>query len=263
MSKNIIINNNNKENYDNNINNELINTINKEIQSLENEIGNEKKFKEIDLIKNEINKFFNNNNFLNNENDYDIDNLKNKLKFINEIDIIKQSNNIKIVLTSIHNIFINVTNNYSFKEKVYNEIIIKKFQKEIENLLLKIKFPIFDGQILLNIFDKIQNENSEAILIIKKYFLILNELYKEYSEECNKGILNNNKKNENIEIIYEFLFKRIISSILINNNNVNNNKNILKDKLIETFDTLIIYLNKTFINLSELLSIFSSRDENK
>ena len=262
MSKNIINNNNNKENFDNNINNELINTINKEIQNLENEIGNEKKFKEIDLIKNEINKFFNNNKFLNNENDYDIDNLKNKLKFINEIDIIKQSNNIKIVLTSIHNIFINITNNYSFKEKVYNEIIIKKFQKEIENLLLKIKFPIFEGQILLNIFDKIQNENGETILIIKKYFLILNELYKEYSEECNKGILNNNKKNENIEIIYEFLFKRIISSILINNNNnVNNNKNILKEKLIETFDTLIIYLNKTFINLSELLSIFSSRDE--
>ena len=241
------------------LNNDLIATINNEIKNLENEIGNEKKFKEIEFIKNEIKNFFNdnNNNFL----DFDVDILKSKLNFINQIDIIKQSNEINIVFTNVHNIFANVKNNFSFKEKIYNEIILTKFQTQFENLLLKIKFPIFEGQMLLNIFDKIQNENNEIISIIKKYFLILNELYKNYYEQCNKGILNENKNENQIEIIFEFIFKRIISSILINNNN-NNNNNKNKEKLNEIFDTLIVYLNKTFINLSELLSIFSSRDEN-
>ena len=120
------------------------------------------------------------------------------------------------------------------------------FTNYIEQCLIKIKFPLFEGLSPLNEKSLISNSNNNTltneITIINKYFLMLSEISTQEQEQ----FLSEK------EIVSEFMYKKTISSIFISNTTYKTS-----NEFIETFDTFISYITQAISNISDLIMYFN------
>ena len=175
------------------------------------------------------------------------------------------------------------------KKYIINELVTNDILKLIEESLLNIKYPIFQGQILMTIFEQINNDKRQDIEILSLYFqlysILVTDLYKEFTnfnrvdELIKKNSENNNiKKCKFIEILSEFIFKKILATIFDEKNEEINTEiqrgdenscikklNPEDKKIYYKYEKLILYINKAISNTSELISLISSQinGENK
>ena len=260
---------------------------------LEKEIGIlEEDIKEEEIQLNDINKLYNQipKNNLKKEK-----NIKSRIKSLNDISniIIKIDNINKISnpidkLSSITSLFqTEPIPNPFLKKYLINQLITEELLRLIEESFLNIKYPIFQGKILMTIFDQLNNDNIQDIEIISKYFqlysILVTDLYKEFPNL--NGVNDLIKKNKEddytkkfrfIELLPEFLFKKILTTIFDNKNNKNINE-IKKEEehgyinklnsddknILNIYEKLILYVNKTISNTSELISLISSQINNE
>ena len=256
---------------------------------LEKEIGIlEEDIKEEEIQLNDINKLYNQipKNNLKKEK-----NIKSRIKSLNDISniIIKIDNINKISnpidkLSSITSLYQTESIPNPFLRKyIINQLITEELLKLIEESFLNIKYPIFQGKILMTIFDQLNNDNIQDIEIISQYLqlysILVTDLYKEFPNL--NGVHDLIKKNKEddyakkfkfIEILPEFLFKKILTTIFDNKNNKNikeikkeeehgylNKLNSNDKNILNIYEKLILYINKTISNTSELISLISSQ----
>ena len=262
--------------------------LEKEITNLEEEIN------EDEMQLNNINKLYNkipkDIYFKNKKNEKNIKQKINSLittsNIITKIDKINSVLNPLEKLNLIISLFQSETISNSFLKKyIINQLISKEILKLIEESLLSIKYPIFQGKILMTIFDQLNNDKKQDIKILSLYFqlysILVSDIYKEfpnfagYSELIKKNSGNNYiKKFEFIEILSEFIFKKIIATIFADKNmeiNIQNeqdeNRFLIKlnsedKKIFYKYEKLILYMNKTLSNTSELLSLITTGEKN-
>ena len=262
--------------------------LEKEITNLEEEIN------EDEMQLNNINKLYNkipkDIYFKNKKNEKNIKQKINSLittsNIITKIDKINSVLNPLEKLNLIISLFQSETISNSFLKKyIINQLISKEILKLIEESLLSIKYPIFQGKILMTIFDQLNNDKKQDIKILSLYFqlysILVSDIYKEfpnfagYSELIKKNSENNYiKKFEFIEILSEFIFKKIIATIFADKNmeiNIQNerdeNRFLIKlnsedKKIFYKYEKLISYMNKTLSNTSELLSLITTGEKN-
>ena len=262
--------------------------LEKEITNLEEEIN------EDEMQLNNINKLYNkipkDIYFKNKKNEKNIKQKINSLittsNIITKIDKINSVLNPLEKLSLIISLFQSETISNSFLKKyIINQLISKEILKLIEESLLSIKYPIFQGKILMTIFDQLNNDKKQDIKILSLYFqlysILVSDIYKEfpnfagYSELIKKNSENNYiKKFEFIEILSEFIFKKIIATIFADKNmeiNIQNerdeNRFLIKlnsedKKIFYKYEKLILYMNKTLSNTSELLSLITTGEKN-
>ena len=262
--------------------------LEKEITNLEEEIN------EDEMQLNNINKLYNKMPkdiyFKNKKNEKNIKQKINSLittsNIITKIDKINSVLNPLEKLNLIISLFQSETISNSFLKKyIINQLISKEILKLIEESLLSIKYPIFQGKILMTIFDQLNNDKKQDIKILSLYFqlysILVSDIYKEfpnfagYSELIKKNSENNYiKKFEFIEILSEFIFKKIIATIFADKNmeiNIQNerdeNRFLIKlnsedKKIFYKYEKLILYMNKTLSNTSELLSLITTGEKN-
>ena len=262
--------------------------LEKEITNLEEEIN------EDEMQLNNINKLYNkipkDIYFKNKKNEKNIKQKINSLittsNIITKIDKINSVLNPSEKLNLIISLFQSETISNSFLKKyIINQLISKEILKLIEESLLSIKYPIFQGKILMTIFDQLNNDKKQDIKILSLYFqlysILVSDIYKEfpnfagYSELIKKNSENNYiKKFEFIEILSEFIFKKIIATIFADKNmeiNIQNerdeNRFLIKlnsedKKIFYKYEKLILYMNKTLSNTSELLSLITTGEKN-
>ena len=262
--------------------------LEKEITNLEEEIN------EDEMQLNNINKLYNkipkDIYFKTKKNEKNIKQKINSLittsNIITKIDKINSVLNPLEKLNLIISLFQSETISNSFLKKyIINQLISKEILKLIEESLLSIKYPIFQGKILMTIFDQLNNDKKQDIKILSLYFqlysILVSDIYKEfpnfagYSELIKKNSENNYiKKFEFIEILSEFIFKKIIATIFADKNmeiNIQNeqdeNRFLIKlnpedKKIFYKFEKLILYMNKTLSNTSELLSLITTGEKN-
>ena len=262
--------------------------LEKEITNLEEEIN------EDEMQLNNINKLYNkipkDIYFKNKKNEKNIKQKINSLittsNIITKIDKINSVLNPLEKLSLIISLFQSETISNSFLKKyIINQLISKEILKLIEESLLSIKYPIFQGKILMTIFDQLNNDKKQDIKILSLYFqlysILVSDIYKEfpnfagYSELIKKNSGNNYiKKFEFIEILSEFIFKKIIATIFADKNmeiNIQNeqdeNRFLIKlnsedKKIFYKYEKLILYMNKTLSNTSELLSLITTGEKN-
>ena len=262
--------------------------LEKEITNLEEEIN------EDEMQLNNINKLYNkipkDIYFKNKKNEKNIKQKINSLittsNIITKIDKINSVLNPLEKLNLIISLFQSETISNSFLKKyIINQLISKEILKLIEESLLSIKYPIFQGKILMTIFDQLNNDKKQDIKILSLYFqlysILVSDIYKEfpnfagYSELIKKNSENNHiKKFEFIEILSEFIFKKIIATIFADKNmeiNIQNeqdeNRFLIKlnsedKKIFYKYEKLILYMNKTLSNTSELLSLITTGEKN-
>ena len=262
--------------------------LEKEITNLEEEIN------EDEMQLNNINKLYNkipkDIYFKNKKNEKNIKQKINSLittsNIITKIDKINSVLNPLEKLSLIISLFQSETISNSFLKKyIINQLISKEILKLIEESLLSIKYPIFQGKILMTIFDQLNNDKKQDIKILSLYFqlysILVSDIYKEfpnfagYSELIKKNSENNYiKKFEFIEILSEFIFKKIIATLFADKNmeiNIPNeqdeNRFLIKlnsedKKIFYKYEKLILYMNKTLSNTSELLSLITTGEKN-
>ena len=262
--------------------------LEKEITNLEEEIN------EDEMQLNNINKLYNkipkDIYFKNKKNEKNIKQKINSLittsNIITKIDKINSVLNPLEKLNLIISLFQSETISNSFLKKyIINQLISKEILKLIEESLLSIKYPIFQGKILMTIFDQLNNDKKQDIKILSLYFqlysILVSDIYKEfpnfagYSELIKKNSGNNYiKKFEFIEILSEFIFKKIIATLFADKNmeiNIQNeqdeNRFLIKlnsedKKIFYKYEKLILYMNKTLSNTSELLSLITTGEKN-
>ena len=262
--------------------------LEKEITNLEEEIN------EDEMQLNNINKLYNkipkDIYFKNKKNEKNIKQKINSLittsNIITKIDKINSVLNPLEKLNLIISLFQSETISNSFLKKyIINQLISKEILKLIEESLLSIKYPIFQGKILMTIFDQLNNDKKQDIKILSLYFqlysILVSDIYKEfpnfagYSELIKKNSENNYiKKFEFIEILSEFIFKKIIATLFADKNmeiNIQNeqdeNRFLIKlnsedKKIFYKYEKLILYMNKTLSNTSELLSLITTGEKN-
>ena len=262
--------------------------LEKEITNLEEEINeDEMKLNNINKLYNKIPKDI---YFKNKKNEKNIKQKINSLittsNIITKIDKINSVLNPLEKLNLIISLFQSETISNSFLKKyIINQLISKEILKLIEESLLSIKYPIFQGKILMTIFDQLNNDKKQDIKILSLYFqlysILVSDIYKEfqnfagYSELIKKNSENNYiKKFEFIEILSEFIFKKIIATIFADKNmeiNIQNerdeNRFLIKlnpedKKIFYKYEKLILYMNKTLSNTSELLSLITTGEKN-
>ena len=234
--------------------------LEKEITNLEEEIN------EDEMQLNNINKLYNkipkDIYFKNKKNEKNIKQKINSLittsNIITKIDKINSVLNPLEKLNLIISLFQSETISNSFLKKyIINQLISKEILKLIEESLLSIKYPIFQGKILMTIFDQLNNDKKQDIKILSLYFqlysILVPDIYKEfpnfagYSELIKKNSENNYiKKFEFIEILSEFIFKKIIATIFADKNM---EINIQNEQDENRFLIKIPKIKKFFINM--------------
>ena len=141
----------------------------------------------------------------------------------------------------------------------------------------------------MTIFEQINNDKRQDIEILSLYFqlysILVTDMYKEFTnfnrvdELIKKNSENNNiKKCKFIEILSEFIFKKILATIFDEKNEEINTEiqrgdenscikklNPEDKKIYYKYEKLILYINKAISNTSELISLISSQinGENK
>ena len=262
--------------------------LEKEITNLEEEINeDEMQLNNINKLYNKIPKDIYLKNKKNEKNiKQKINSLITTSNIITKIDKINSVLNPLEKLNLIISLFQSETISNSFLKKyIINQLISKEILKLIEESLLSIKYPIFQGKILMTIFDQLNNDKKQDIKILSLYFqlysILVSDIYKEfpnfagYSELIKKNSENNYiKKFEFIEILSEFIFKKIIATIFADKNmeiNIQNeqdeNRFLIKlnpedKKIFYKYEKLILYMNKTLSNTSELLSLITTGEKN-
>ena len=184
-----------------------------------------------------------------------LDLLEEALLIMEKLDYIKNKNNIEEILDALKIIMNARIIDFSFKKEILNNTIINNYYSEIENAFISIKFPIFDGKLLLGIFENIKQNNNYNL--IKKYISVISSISSFYKEEGNHGNINKlQKKHE--EVISNLIFKRLIT-LLLNHYNLNGDKKN-KENLIDIIDTVISYISKCISNISELFNLISTNE---
>ena len=266
--------------------------LEKEILNLEEEIiEDETQLNNINKLYDKIpkEKFFNNKNSEKNIKEK-INSLISTSNIITKLEKINDISNPIEKLNSIISLFKTETISNSFLKKyIINELISNDILKLIEESLLNIKYPIFQGKILMTIFEQINNDKRQDIEILSLYFqlysILVTDMYKEFTnfnrvdELIKKNSENNNiKKCKFIEILSEFIFKKILATIFDEKNEEINTEiqrgeenscikklNPEDKKIYYKYEKLILYINKAISNTSELISLISSQinGENK
>ena len=257
----------------------------KEITNLEEEIH------EDEAQLNNINKLYNKipkeNYFKSKKSEKDIkekiNSLINTSNIIKKLDNVSPISNPKEKLQSIISLFQTETISNSFLKKyIINQLITDDILKLIEESLLNIKYPIFQGKILMTIFEQLNNDKKQDMEIISLYFqlysILVSDIYKEFVnfEVVNKLLKKNNENNhikkfKFIEILPELIFKKILATIFDEKNmeiNIQNEEeenrfinklNTEDKKIFYKYEKLILYMNKTISNTSELISLVSNQ----
>ena len=168
------------------------------------------------------------------------------------------------------------------KKYIINQLITDDILKLIEESLLNIKYPIFQGKILMTIFEQLNNDKKQDMEIISLYFqlysILVSDIYKEFAnfEVVNKLVEKNKENNyvkkfKFIEILPELIFKKILATIFDEKNmeiNIQkeedenrfvNKLNTEDKKIFYKYEKLILYMNKTISNTSELISLVSNQ----
>ena len=266
--------------------------LEKEILNLEEEINeDETQLNNINKLYDKIpkEKFFNNKNSEKNIKEK-INSLISTSNIITKLEKINDISNPIEKLNSIISLFKTETISNSFLKKyIINELVTNDILKFIEESLLNIKYPIFQGKILMTIFEQINNDKRQDIEILSPYFqlysILVTDMYKEFTnfnrvdELIKKNSENNNiKKCKFIEILSEFIFKKILATIFDEKNEEINTEiqrgdenscikklNPEDKKIYYKYEKLILYINKAISNTSELISLISSQinGENK
>ena len=266
--------------------------LEKEILNLEEEIiEDETQLNNINKLYDKIpkEKFFNNKNSEKNIKEK-INSLISTSNIITKLEKINDVSNPIEKLNSIISLFKTETISNSFLKKyIINELVTNDILKLIEESLLNIKYPIFQGKILMTIFEQINNDKRQDIEILSLYFqlysILVTDMYKEFTnfnrvdELIKKNSENNNiKKCKFIEILSEFIFKKILATIFDEKNEEINTEiqsgdenscikklNPEDKKIYYKYEKLILYINKAISNTSELISLISSQinGENK
>ena len=252
--------------------------IEKEILNLDEEINNEEN------QLNELNKLYNqipqNNFIINKDKEINIkekiNSLTNASNIITKIDEINSAPNPNNKLFLINELFhTEKITNIFLKKFILNKIITEDILKLIEESFLRIKYPIFQGKILMTIYEQLIEENKPELEIIKIYFELFSylvvDLYQEFPNygSVNELILkNNNENNKNFaftELLSEIIFKKIFATIFdaenISDNYLEKEEGkFYADKLnksdkkkLNKFEKLILYINKAIANTSELI----------
>ena len=266
--------------------------LEKEILNLEEEIiEDETQLNNINKLYDKIpkEKFFNNKNSEKNIKEK-INSLISTSNIITKLEKINDISNPIEKLNSIISLFKTETiSNLFLKKYIINELVTNDILKLIEESLLNIKYPIFQGKILMTIFEQINNDKRQDIEILSLYFqlysILVTDMYKEFTnfnrvdELIKKNSENNNiKKCKFIEILSEFIFKKILATIFDEKNEEINTEiqrgdenscikklNPEDKKIYYKYEKLILYINKAISNTSELISLISSQinGENK
>ena len=266
--------------------------LEKEILNLEEEIiEDETQLNNINKLYDKIpkEKFFNNKNSEKNIKEK-INSLISTSNIITKLEKINDISNPIEKLNSIISLFKTETiSNLFLKKYIINELVTNDILKLIEESLLNIKYPIFQGKILMTIFEQINNDKRQDIEILSLYFqlysILVTDMYKEFTnfnrvdELIKKNSENNNiKKCKFIEILSEFIFKKILATIFDEKNEEINTEiqrgdenscikklNPEDKKIYYKYEKLILYINKAISNTSELISLISSQTngENK
>ena len=215
-----------------------------------------------------------------------INSLINTSNIITKIDKIKQSPNPKEKLFLTSELFrTEKISNKFLKQYIIENLITEDILKLIEESFLNIKYPIFQGKILMTIFDQINLDNKSELEIIHFYFELYSYLIiDKYEEFPNFGTVNDlivknnennyNKKFEFIEILSEIIFKKILATIFVESNDdiliekeegkIYINKLNPKEKIIlYKFEKIILYINKALANTSELISLTGNQNQNQ
>ena len=215
-----------------------------------------------------------------------INSLINTSNIITKIDKIKQSPNPKEKLFLTSELFrTEKISNKFLKQYIIESLITEDILKLIEESFLSIKYPIFQGKILMTIFDQLNLDNKSELEIIHFYFELYSYLIiDKYEEFPNFGTVNDlivknnennyNKKFEFIEILSEIIFKKILATIFVESNDdifiekeegkiyinkLNQNEKIILYK----FEKIILYINKALANTSELISLTENQNQNQ
>ena len=261
--------------------------LDKEILELDKEINVE------DNQLNDLNKLYNQfpkDNYINNKKGEK--NIKETLKSLNniasiitEIDRVKESPNPKDKLFLLSSLFKQEKiSNVFIKKNIINKLISEDILKIIEESFLNIKYPIFNGKILMTAYDQLIIDNKSDLEIISSYFelfsCLVTDFYKEFANygAVNDLIIQNNENNYSnkikfLEILPEIIFKKIFVTIFqeSKDNDIYMQKEEGKlyydklskneKKLLNLFENLILYIDKAITNTSELISLIANQME--
>ena len=215
-----------------------------------------------------------------------INSLINTSNILTKIDKIKQSPNPKEKLFLTSELFrTEKISNKFLKQYIIESLITEDILKLIEESFLTIKYPIFQGKILMTIFDQLNLDNKSKLEIIHFYFELYSYLIiDKYEEFPNFGTVNDlivknnennyNKKFEFIEILSEIIFKKILATIFVESNDdifiekeegkiYINKLNQNEKKVLYKFEKIILYINKALANTSELISLTGNQNQNQ
>ena len=258
--------------------------INKEISKISKDLNeDENELNHFNSIYNQIPKNILNNPQKENNSKNKLDSLINTFEIITKIDKIKEEENPIQKLHLLKSLFLtNNVSNTDLRQIIISKLITEDILKNIEQSLFNINYPMFNGKMLMTIYEQLNSTNKNDLEIISLYFeiysYISNNIYKEFP---NYGAINTlllkNKDNDKqfyfMDMISEFLFKKVLATIFYNENKNNNNyiqnqnempgylkklSNQEKNFLYE-YEKLISYLNKIISNTSELFSIIINK----
>ena len=258
--------------------------INKEISKISKDLNeDENELNHFNSIYNQIPKNILNNPQKENNSKNKLDSLINTFEIITKIDKIKEEENPIQKLHLLKSLFLtNNVSNTDLRQIIISKLITEDILKNIEQSLFNINYPMFNGKMLMTIYEQLNTTNKNDLEIISLYFeiysYISNDIYKEFP---NYGAINTlllkNKDNDKqfyfMDMISEFLFKKVLATIFYNENKNNNNyiqnqnempgylkklSNQEKNFLYE-YEKLISYLNKIISNTSELFSIIINK----
>ena len=261
--------------------------LDKEILELDKEINVE------DNQLNDLNKLYNQfpkDNYINNKKGEK--NIKDTLKSLNnissiitDIDKIEESPNPTDKLFLLSSLFKQEKiSNVFIKKNIVNKLISEDILKIIEESFLNIKYPIFNGKILMTTYDQLIIDNKPDLEIISFYFdlfsYLVTDFYKEFANygSVNDLIIQNNENNYSnkikfLEILPEIIFKKIFVTIFqeSKDNDIYTQKEEGKlyydklskneKKLLNLFENLILYIDKAITNTSELISLIANQME--
>ena len=257
--------------------------LEKEIFNLEEEITKEEnELNAINILYNKIPKKDNNINQKEENIKEKIESLINTSNIISKIDEINEAPNPKDKLYLLNELFHKeLISNPVLKKYFINNLLNNDILKLIEESFLNIKYPIFQGKILMTIFDELTTSNKPDLEIINIYLelfsYLIKDLYKEFPNygSVSELIVKNSEENYNnqkfnfVEILPDILFKKIITNIF---NEVKYNKEHEKNyisrlneeekDILFKFEKLILYINKAIANTSELISLISNENKN-
>ena len=261
--------------------------IDKEILELDKEINEEENH------LNDLNKIYNQipqNNFIKNKNGEKniketIKSLNNISSIITEVDKIKESNNPKDKLFILSSLFNQEKiSNIFLKKYIINKLISEDLLKIIEESFLNIKYPLFNGKILMTTYDQLIIDNKSDLDIIYFYFELFSFLVPDfYKEFANYGAVNDlivknsednyYKKFRFLELLSEIIFKKIFITIFQESNNDDfyeqkeegklyyDKLSDKEKKILNLFENLILYINKAITNTAELISLIANQSE--